>query len=125
MYISIILEIWLTTTSGYLIHMAMKHETAAKCLAELGNASRLAIFRYLVKVGPGGAPVGAIQKFLDIPASTLSHHLRRLVHVGLVTQDRDSRTLYCKPQFDLLNEVIDFLQSECCTISPGETLCEH
>ena len=101
----------------------MKPETAAKCLAELGNISRLSIFRYLVKVGKGGAPVGAIQEYLNIPASTLSHHLSRLINVGLVTQDRDSRTLYCKPQFDLLNEVVEFLKSECCTIKPGEMKC--
>jgi DNA-binding transcriptional ArsR family regulator len=101
----------------------MKLEIAAKCLAELGNTSRLSIFRYLVKVGPGGAPVGDIQKFLDIPASTLSHHLSRLIHVGLVTQDRESRTLYCKPQFDLLNEVVEFLKSECCSIKSGVSQC--
>jgi hypothetical protein len=40
-----------------------------------------------------------------------------------VTQDRESRTLYCKPQFDLLNEVVEFLKSECCTIKPGVTKC--
>jgi DNA-binding transcriptional ArsR family regulator len=103
----------------------MKLEIAAKCLAELGSKSRLSIFRYLVKVGPDGAPVGDIQKFLDIPASTLSHHLSRLIHVGLVTQDRESRTLYCKPQFDLLNDVVEFLKSECCTIKPGVTKCSE
>lgn len=96
----------------------MEHELAAKCLAELGNGTRLAIFRYLVKVGPDGAPVGAIQRTLDIPASTLSHHLGRLVNVGLVDQVRDSRTLYCKPQFEKLNELMEFLRSECCTMVP-------
>jgi DNA-binding transcriptional ArsR family regulator len=98
----------------------MKHETAAKCLAELGNVTRLAIFRYLVKVGPDGAPVGAIQRTLEIPASTLSHHLGRLINVGLVDQERDSRTLYCKPQYAVLNALIGFLKSECCTMVPCE-----
>jgi DNA-binding transcriptional ArsR family regulator len=102
----------------------MKLETAAKCLAELGNISRLSIFRYLVKVGPDGMPVGEIQKFLDIPASTLSHHLSRLINVGLVTQDRESRILYCKPQLDLLNQVVEFLISECCTIKSGMAKCD-
>jgi DNA-binding transcriptional ArsR family regulator len=99
----------------------MEHESAAKCLAELGNVTRLAIFRYLVKVGPAGAPVGAIQRTLEIPASTLSHHLGRLINVGLVGQERDSRTLYCKPQYEMLNEVIEFLRSECCTMGPCDT----
>jgi len=93
----------------------MEHETAAKCLAELGNTTRLAIFRYLVKMGHAGAPVGSIQKALGIPASTLSHHIARLVGVGLVKQERESRILHCMPQFDVLNELIQFLLSECCT----------
>jgi len=92
----------------------MEHEDAAKRLGELGNTTRLSIFRYLVKVGPDGVPVGQIQKALGIPGSTLSHHISRLVSVGLIKQDRESRTLYCNAQYDALRELIDFLQSECC-----------
>ncbi|MBW1698807.1 MAG: helix-turn-helix transcriptional regulator [Deltaproteobacteria bacterium] len=96
----------------------MNQEVAAKRLSELGNATRLAIFRYLVKVGPEGVPVGQIQKALEIPASTLSHHISRLVSVGLIKQQRASRTLYCTTQYDSLRELIDFLQSECCAGVP-------
>ena len=92
----------------------MEHDDAAKRLSELGNSTRLAIFRYLVKVGHDGVPVGQIQKALGIPGSTLSHHLSRLMSVGLIKQDRASRTLYCTAQYDALQELIDFLQSECC-----------
>ena len=92
----------------------MEHEDAAKILGELGNTTRLAIFRYLVKVGPEGVPVGQIQKELGIPGSTLSHHISRLMSVGLIKQDRASRTLYCTSQYAVLQELIDFLQSECC-----------
>lgn len=99
----------------------MDNETAAKRLAELGHTTRLAIFRYLVTVGPKGSPVGDIQNELNIPGSTLSHHISRLVSVGLVKQERESRTLYCKPQFDSLTELIDFLQAECCTRAPCRT----
>ena len=88
----------------------MEHEDAAKILSELGNTTRLAIFRHLVKVGSEGVPVGQIQKALGIPGSTLSHHISRLVSVGLVKQRRESRTLYCIPQFDALNELMAFLQ---------------
>ncbi len=93
----------------------MKHEDAAKRLSELGNSTRLAVFRYLVKAGFDGASVGEIQKELNVPGSTLSHHISRLVSVGLVKQTRESRILYCIPQYDALNELIDFLQKECCT----------
>jgi DNA-binding transcriptional ArsR family regulator len=92
----------------------MDHEEAAKRLAELGNSTRLAIFRYLVKVGHDGVPVGHIQKALSIPGSTLSHHISRMISVGLIKQDRKSRTLYCTAQYNVLKELIEFLQSECC-----------
>ncbi|WP_422444427.1 MULTISPECIES: ArsR/SmtB family transcription factor [unclassified Endozoicomonas] len=61
-----------------------------------------------------GVPVGALQKELDIPGSTLSHHISALVSVGLVKQKRDGRTLYCIPQFATFNEVMGFLSEECC-----------
>ena len=93
----------------------MENEMAAKRLAELGHNTRLSIFRYLVKIGSEGAPVGQIQAKLEVPGSTLSHHINRLVSVGLIRQVRESRTLYCVPQFEVLRELIDFLQAECCT----------
>lgn len=93
----------------------MDNQIAANALAELGHITRLSIFRYLVKVGEAGAPVGQIQETLNIPGSTLSHHIGRLVSVGLIKQERESRTLYCIPQFDVLNELIEFLKSECCS----------
>ncbi|WP_027362847.1 ArsR/SmtB family transcription factor [Desulfospira joergensenii] len=93
----------------------MENETAAKKLAELGHTTRLSIFRYLVKVGGQGASVGQIQEKLGIPGSTLSHHIRRLVAAGLIKQVRESRVLYCIPQFDVLDRLLEFLKSECCT----------
>ncbi|AFU97258.1 ArsR/SmtB family transcription factor [Simiduia agarivorans] len=92
----------------------MQLELAAKRLAELGHATRLEIFRLLVKGGHQGLPVGDIQTALNVPGSTLSHHLTRLVTVGLVVQRREGRTLYCVPQYPALDELIDFLQDECC-----------
>lgn len=99
----------------YVYYGIMENEMAAKRLAELGHSTRLSIFRYLVKVGIEGAPVGQIQAKLGVPGSTLSHHINRLVSVGLIRQVRESRTLYCVPQFEVLRELIDFLQAECCT----------
>ena len=98
----------------------MDLETAARRLAELGHPTRLAIFRQLVRCGPDGCPVGALQKSLGIPASTLSHHLSRLVGVGLVEQRRDGRTLQCLPVYPALDQVIDFLTEECCA---GDCRC--
>ncbi|WP_422461212.1 ArsR/SmtB family transcription factor [Endozoicomonas sp. ALB115] len=81
---------------------------------ELGHPSRLGIYKRLVRSGHQGVPVGALQKELDIPGSTLSHHISALVSVGLIKQKRDGRTLYCIPQFATFNEVMGFLSEECC-----------
>lgn len=72
------------------------------------------MFRFLVKAGHDGASVGDIQKELNIPASTLSHHLSRMVNVGLIKQERYSRTLMCIPEYQHLEKLISFLQEECC-----------
>jgi ArsR family transcriptional regulator, arsenate/arsenite/antimonite-responsive transcriptional repressor len=92
----------------------MNTEETAKCLAELGHETRLRIFRFLVKLGKDGASVGDIQKELGIPGSTLSHHISKLAKVGLINQQRDGRTLYCQPQFERLQGILDFLVAECC-----------
>ncbi len=92
----------------------MEHSQAARCLEKLGNATRLEIFRLLVRAGPAGLAVGEIQEYLDIPGSTLSHHVSHLVNAGLVHQQREGRVLRCTPNFTLIDEVIRFLTEECC-----------
>jgi DNA-binding transcriptional ArsR family regulator len=97
----------------------MELDQAARCLEKLGNPTRLAIFRLLVKAGDQGLPVGQIQSHLGVPASTLSHHVAHLVNVGLVGQSREGRVLRCSPNFPLMNELIGFLTSECCVLAPA------
>ena len=92
----------------------MELENTARCLEALGNPTRLAAFRLLVQAGPAGAPVGLLQEKLGIPASTLSHHLARLMKDGLVTQERQSRTLICRANFQVMEGVLAFLQDNCC-----------
>jgi DNA-binding transcriptional ArsR family regulator len=92
----------------------MDLELAAQRLGELGHGTRLAVFRHLVRCGPRGCRVGDVQQMLGIPASTLSHHIGRLVSVGLVKQQRDGRILYCRPNIDAFNETIGYLTEECC-----------
>lgn len=83
-------------------------------LSELGHPTRLSIVKFLVKHGHKGVPVGDIQQQLDIPASTLSHHLSRLMKADLIRQQRESRILYCFPQFETLHAVAKYLMAECC-----------
>lgn len=92
----------------------MKLEDAAKQLEALGNPTRLAIYRVLIRLGDQGSPVGKIRKKLDIPASTLSHHIAKLVHAGLVTQERDSRSLYCRADLKNMDALMRFLVRNCC-----------
>jgi len=71
--------------------------------------------------GAAGAPVGAIQTALGIPASPLSHHLARMAQVGLIRQKRIGRTIMCLPSHAHLNDLIDFLQEECCLgVAPAD-----
>jgi DNA-binding transcriptional ArsR family regulator len=93
----------------------MKIEDAATRLEALGNATRLRIYRTLVKAGGPGLPVGKLQSRLAVPASTLSHHLKTLLIVGLITQERDATTLYCKANYAVMRGLVSFLVDECCT----------
>jgi DNA-binding transcriptional ArsR family regulator len=93
----------------------MKIDKAASQLAELGHVTRLEIYRTLVRAGREGLPVSAIQEKLAVPASTLSHHISKLVRVGLLSQTREGRILRCNAQYKELNNLIAFLSEECCT----------
>lgn len=93
---------------------AMKIDDAAARLEALGNRTRLQIYRALVRAGRSGMPVGRLQDKLKIPASTLSHHIKSLVAVGLVSQVRESTTLVCHANYDAMQGLVDFLVAECC-----------
>ena len=93
----------------------MDIQFAAEQLEALGNPTRLAIFMQLVQAGEKGAQVGEIREKLDIPPSTLSHHITKLVHTGLMTQQRVSRSLVCRAEFDNMDALIMFLANNCCS----------
>src|SRR5690606_39958503 len=92
----------------------MKLELAASQLEALGNPTRLQLYRILVRAGGEGLPVGSIQEKLGIAASTLSHHLKRLVDTGLVSQERQATTLICRAHYPAMQSLIGFLADECC-----------
>jgi ArsR family transcriptional regulator, arsenate/arsenite/antimonite-responsive transcriptional repressor len=92
----------------------MKLEKAAKQLEALGSPTRLQLYRMLVRAGDGGLPVGRLQSRLGIAASTLSHHLHRLILTDLVTQERQATTLICRASYPAMNTLLGFLSDECC-----------
>jgi ArsR family transcriptional regulator, arsenate/arsenite/antimonite-responsive transcriptional repressor len=83
-------------------------------LEALGNPTRLRVYRALVRAGDSGLPVGRLQSKLDIAASTLSHHLHRLILTSLVTQERRTTTLICRANYPMMDSLIGFLSDECC-----------
>jgi DNA-binding transcriptional ArsR family regulator len=93
----------------------MKIDEAAERLEALGNPTRLKIYRMLVRAGDPGLPVGKLQSRLSIPGSTLSHHLKTLIIVGLVSQERDATTLICRANYSVMRGLVEFLVAECCT----------
>ena len=92
----------------------MKLEKAASQLEALGNPTRLKLYRALVRAGDDGLPVGSLQQKLAIPASTLSHHLKRLIDTDLVMQERQATTLICRANYPGMDALVGYLVDECC-----------
>jgi len=110
----------------------MEEKTAVASLAALAQGMRLRIFRTLVGAGPQGLTPGSLSATLDVPASTLSFHLKELTYSGLVTQERDGRHLIYRPALDQMNALLTYLTAHCCQgvdlggceiQPPGRTTC--
>ena len=95
----------------------MKLDDAAAHLEALGNPTRLKIYRALVRAGDAGLAVGRLQDKLKIAPSTLSHHIKTLMVVGLISQVREATTLVCHANYDVMRDLMGFLVAECCTES--------
>ena len=104
----------MTVRQGVAYLHFMNLDDAAARLEALGNPTRLKIYRTLVRAGAEGLSVGRLQAKIDIAASTLSHHLKALVVVGLVTQTRDGTTLVCHANYDLMRDLLGYMVEECC-----------
>ena len=108
----------------------MEEHAAVVSLAALAQPMRLRIFRALVGAGPQGITPGELSAMLDVPASTLSFHLKELTHSDLVTQERDGRNLIYRPAIDQMNDLLAYLTAHCCqgaaceiTAAPGCISC--
>lgn len=92
----------------------MNETTAVVALAALAQDARLRVFRALVGAAPHGMTPSALSAMLDIPGSTLSFHLKELVHADLVSVERDGRNLHYRPALDGMNELLAYLTAHCC-----------
>ncbi len=92
----------------------MDTKLVISALAALAQETRLAAFRLLVQAGPAGMSPGKISEALDIPASSLSFHLKELTHAQLVVPHQQGRFVIYAANFDTVNGVLGFLTQNCC-----------
>ena len=99
----------------------------ADMFSAMGAEPRLRIVRLLLSAHPEGLVVGEIASELDIPSSTLSHHLEKLKNEDLVRVRREGTFLWYAANTDALQELLTFLYAECCTrnkaIEPQKIVC--
>ncbi|HSG58690.1 MAG TPA: metalloregulator ArsR/SmtB family transcription factor [Woeseiaceae bacterium] len=87
---------------------------ATDALDSLAHQTRLSVFRLLVQAGPDGLPAGEIAEALGARQNTMSSHLQKLARTGLVTSERDGRSIRYRADFDALNRLILYLVEDCC-----------
>ncbi|MBP1873038.1 DNA-binding transcriptional ArsR family regulator [Ensifer adhaerens] len=92
----------------------MDNEEAIIALAALAQSTRLDVFRLLVKHEPHGLPVGELARTVEVPQNTMSAHLATLSRAGLVTGERQSRSIIYRANLDTLRELTVFLVKDCC-----------
>lgn len=92
----------------------MNEEAAVAALAAIAQGARLRVFRALIGAAPEGMTPGALSATLGVPASTLSFHLKELVHANLVTVERDGRHLIYRPAIQQMNALLAYLTAHCC-----------
>lgn len=92
-------------------------EEAAQGFAAVGSEPRLEVLLSLVRAGPEGLSVGDVQERVDLPASTLAHHLRFLAAAGLIEQERQGRVVRNRAAFERIEALAAFLLKECCSES--------
>lgn len=96
----------------------MDTQIAITALAALAQDTRLSIFRLLVQAGPEGMTVGRIGEALEIPAATLSFHLKELSRAGLLGSRQESRFIWYFAHYQAMNELIGYLTENCCRGQP-------
>ena len=92
----------------------MEEQEAVATLSALAQPARLRVFRALVGAAREGMTPGALSARLDVPASTLSFHLKELMHAGLVDVERDGRSLIYRPTLARMNALLGYLTDHCC-----------
>jgi len=101
--------------------VSSKLERHAEQLAALGHPVRLAILRFVAQGGDNGIAAGEIQSHVDLPASTLSHHLKRLVDAELLVSRSEGTFHYYSADYKTLRGLTDYVWEDCC--KRGKSSC--
>ena len=96
----------------------MKKSEAVAALAALAQDNRLDVFRLLAQAGPEGMAAGAVSAALRLAPNTLTFHLDRLREAGLVSVERQGRSMIYTAQFGTMNALLGYLTENCCNGAP-------
>jgi ArsR family transcriptional regulator, arsenate/arsenite/antimonite-responsive transcriptional repressor len=103
----------------------MEMYEATEAFTSLSQETRLKVFKLLIEYGCDGLVPGKIADKLKIPDKTLSFHLSHMARAGLVTSKRNGRSLSYYANTDLINDLIDYLQANCCASERSKTRNER
>jgi ArsR family transcriptional regulator len=100
----------------------MDLESSVATLSALAQPTRLEVFRLLVRNEPNGLPAGKIAKLLGVPHNTMSTHLNILNRTGLVSSERDGRSIVYRVELSVVRDFFVYLLTDCCDGRPE--LCQ-
>lgn len=100
----------------------MESTNAIDVLAALAQPTRLQAFRLVMQHEPHGLPAGEVARLLDVPQNTMSTHLAILARAGLISSERQSRSIVYRAEIDTVRQIASFLVNDCCGGRPE--LCE-
>ncbi|OGB27456.1 MAG: transcriptional regulator [Burkholderiales bacterium RIFCSPLOWO2_02_FULL_57_36] len=96
----------------------METKDAVKALVAIGHESRLAVYRLLIQKGPAGLAAGELAKLTGIPPSSLSFHLKELVHADLLASRQEGRFVFYAVKYDSMTQLLAYLTENCCGGNP-------
>lgn len=96
----------------------METDHVLEALSALAHSVRLAVFRMLVQAGPEGLPAGRIAELMEMPASSLSFHLKELHRAGLLRSRQDGRSILYMARYETMNALLGYLTENCCGGNP-------
>lgn len=101
----------------------MDDAQTVRALGALAQTQRLRVFRALVQAGQAGLTPGVMVVMLNVPASSLSFHLKELVHAQLALVQQQGRSLIYRADFSRMTALLGYLTDNCCVADPHERCC--